>query len=74
MAWLYACAGLYLSSYPLALFLLHWPSAAAASMRRALETHYQLAIRGDGRPAQGTCCRFHEVIGRFISGQRFDSR
>jgi predicted metal-dependent phosphoesterase TrpH len=36
----------HLSSYPLVLFLLHWPPAAAASMRRALETHYQLTHRG----------------------------
>jgi predicted metal-dependent phosphoesterase TrpH len=33
----------YLTSYPLLLLLLEWPSSAAAALRRALESHYQLA-------------------------------
>jgi hypothetical protein len=33
----------YLARYPLLVLLLHWPSTAAAALRRALEAHYQLA-------------------------------
>jgi predicted metal-dependent phosphoesterase TrpH len=32
----------YLTRYPVALLLCQWPRAAAAAMRRALQTHYQL--------------------------------
>jgi 3',5'-nucleoside bisphosphate phosphatase len=33
----------YCGRYPILLLLLHWPSAAATAMRRALETQYRLA-------------------------------
>jgi 3',5'-nucleoside bisphosphate phosphatase len=33
----------YLARYPMALLLCQWPRAAAAALRRAVQTHYQLA-------------------------------
>jgi predicted metal-dependent phosphoesterase TrpH len=36
----------YFNSYPVVLLLVQWPSAGAAAMRRAFETHYQLSSVG----------------------------
>jgi 3',5'-nucleoside bisphosphate phosphatase len=44
----------YFNSYPTRLLLLQWPSAAAAAVRRALETHYQLSSVRWSPPAQIT--------------------
>jgi len=42
----------YFNSYPTRLLLLQWPSAAAAAIRRAFETHYQLSSVRWSPPAQ----------------------
>jgi 3',5'-nucleoside bisphosphate phosphatase len=44
----------YFNSYPTRLLLLQWPSAAAAAIRRAFETHYQLSSVHWSPPAQIT--------------------
>jgi predicted metal-dependent phosphoesterase TrpH len=44
----------YFNSYPTQLLLLQWPSAAAAAIRRAFETHYQLSSVRWSPPAQIT--------------------
>ena len=44
----------YFNSYPTRLLLLQWPSAAAAAIRRAFETHYQLSSVRWSPPAQIT--------------------
>src|SRR5262245_9243999 len=42
----------YFNSYPTRLLLLHWPSAAAAAIRRGFETHYHLSSVRWSPPAQ----------------------
>jgi predicted metal-dependent phosphoesterase TrpH len=44
----------YFNSYPTQLLLLQWPSAAAAAIRRAFETHHQLSSVRWSPPAQST--------------------
>jgi predicted metal-dependent phosphoesterase TrpH len=44
----------YFNCYPTLLLLLQWPSAAAAALRRAFETHYQLSSVRWSPPAQIT--------------------
>jgi 3',5'-nucleoside bisphosphate phosphatase len=44
----------YFNCYPMQLLLLQWPSAAAAAIRRAFETHYQLSSMRWSPPAQIT--------------------
>jgi 3',5'-nucleoside bisphosphate phosphatase len=44
----------YFNSYPTRLLLLQWPSAAAAAIRRAFETHYHLSSVHWSPPAQIT--------------------
>jgi 3',5'-nucleoside bisphosphate phosphatase len=42
----------YFNTYPIVLLLLQWPSTGAAALRRAFETHYQLASVGSSQFAQ----------------------
>lgn len=44
----------YFANYPTLLLLVQWPSAAAAAIQRAVETHYQLASVRGSPPAQIT--------------------
>jgi 3',5'-nucleoside bisphosphate phosphatase len=44
----------YFNNYPTRLLLLQWPSAAAAAIQRAFETHYQLSSVRWSPPAQIT--------------------
>jgi predicted metal-dependent phosphoesterase TrpH len=44
----------YFDSYPMVLLLLQWPSAAAAAMCKALETHYHLPTVSRSHPARAT--------------------
>jgi hypothetical protein len=44
----------YFDSYPMVLLLLQWPSAGAAALCRALETHYQLPSESRSHPARAT--------------------
>jgi len=44
----------YLHSYPLVLLLLQWPSAGAAALRRAFESHYQISSVGRSQGSEIT--------------------